>query len=391
MTVVAVIVALLCCAWLLQAWLVARNLGQLADLAALTPPDPESWPSVSAIVPIRNEAADLAASLESRLADGYPDLEIVAVDDRSDDATPQILAEFAARDARVRVVRIDELPAGWLGKVHALNCGAGAATGEWLLFSDADIELVPGMLAKAVAHCEAEEIDVLALMPEFRSRSVVVGLLWSIFMRVLTMAMSPKTVRDDQSKAGAGSGAFTLVRRSAYERTPGFEHLRLETGDDVALGMMCKRHGARCELIGGRGAASVSIYDSWDEFLHGIEKNGSTMAGAPFPVIAFAFLIAACVEYSPIVALAMGFSAHIWWLAALGALTFVLATLANLGPLYRNTGLWLPALLWPIGWPLMAFGMLRSVWLVHKRGGVVWRGTFYPLAEVLEAQRFRIG
>ena len=391
MTVLAAIVAALCCLWIAQAALVFRNLSQIRDLAKLTPPDPGRWPRVTTIMPARNEATDIAASLESRLTDGYPDLEIVVVDDRSEDATPQIVAGFSAKDARVRCVRVDELPEGWLGKVHALHRGVEAASGEWLLFSDADIEVAPGMLGRAIAHCESNGFDLLALIPEFRSRSGMVDLLWAIFVRVMAMAASPNSVRNPRSKVAVGSGGFTLVRRSMFDRTAGFEHLRLETTDDMALGAMCKAAGARCEYVNGRKAASVSIYDDLPAFFRGVEKNGSSLATAPFVAVAAVFAFLACLEYSPLVALGLGLGAHIGWLALLGAAATVLATVATVVPLHRNTGLWLPALGWPLGWALMAAGVLRSAWLVHRRGGVLWRGTFYPIAEVLAAQRFRIG
>jgi hypothetical protein len=390
-TVLAVIVAAFCCVWFPQAAVVARNLGQMRDLAKLTPPDPPRWPSVSTIIPARNEAADIAVSLASRLADGYPNLELVVVDDRSEDETPHILAEFAARDERVRAVRIDDLPDGWLGKVHALDCGVRQATGDWLLFSDADVVIEPGMLARAVAHCEAEGFDLLALVPEFRSKSGGVDLLWAIFIRVMSMAASPDAVRNPASKVAVGSGGFTLVRRSAFDRTAGFEHLRLETADDMALGTMVKAAGARCDYVNGRGAVSVSIYDDLPAFFRGVEKNGSSLVGRPFAVVALVFALLGCVEYSPLVALGLGLGAHIGWLAWLGGVTALVATAATIAPLHRNTGLMLPALGWPLGWALMAGGVLRSTWLVHRRGGVMWRGTFYPIAELLDAQRFRIG
>ncbi len=291
MTLLAVVIAGFCAIWVVQAALVFKNLGELKDLARLNPALPTAWPRVSVIMPARNEATDIAASLESRLGDAYPDLEIVVVDDRSDDDTPRIVAEFASRDPRVRPVRIDELPHGWLGKVHALDIGVREATGTWLLFSDADIEMAPGILGKAVAHCEANGLDLLAMAPEFRSRSAVVDMLWAIFMRVLSMAVSPKAVRDPDSKVAMGSGGFTLVRRDTFDLTPGFEHLRLETGDDVALGLMVKQAGGRCDFVNGRRAAVVSIYDDLPAFFHGVEKNGSTFAGTPFVALAAVFAL----------------------------------------------------------------------------------------------------
>ena len=139
-----------------------RHLGQLEDLARLEAPAPAAWPRVSVVIPARNEALGIARALESRLADGYPDLEIVVVDDRSDDNTPRIIADFAARDPRPKAVRVDELPHGWLGEVNALAVGAREATGDWMLFSDADVEVAPRMLSRAVAHCETRVVAAVA-------------------------------------------------------------------------------------------------------------------------------------------------------------------------------------------------------------------------------------
>jgi hypothetical protein len=387
-----IVVAAFAALWIAQAALVFVRLGEIEDLAKSNAPSPERWPSVSTVSAARNEAADLRESLESRLADGYPgELEVVVIDDRSDDATPDIIAEFAARDPRVRGVRVDELPDGWLGKVHALARGVEAASGEWLLFSDADIVVYPGALAKAVTHCEDNGFDLLALVPEFRSTSGIVDVLWAIFIRVMSIAVSPNDVRDPRKAVAVGSGGFTLMRRSVYDATPGFEHLRLETADDMALGTMAKAAGARCDYMNGRGAASVSIYGSLGEFYRGVEKNGSSLAQAPFALVALVFGLLGCLEYSPLVALGLGVAVQAWWLATLGAVVTVLATAATVAPLHRNTGLVWPGLLWPLGWAIMASGVLRSAWLVHRRGGVVWRGTFYPKDDVLEAQRYRIG
>jgi glycosyltransferase involved in cell wall biosynthesis len=129
-------------------------------------PEPVAWPRVS-VVMARDEARDIAAAVASRLADDYPDLELILVDDRSADGTGRIAAEAAGGDGRFAAVRVDDLPAGWLGKVHALHCGARRATGEWLLFSDGDVTVGPGMLRQAIAWCMAEKIDLLALVPAF--------------------------------------------------------------------------------------------------------------------------------------------------------------------------------------------------------------------------------
>ncbi|MRR12811.1 glycosyltransferase, partial [bacterium] len=130
-----------CVAWLFQAGLLALHLSRLRTVSRTAPPEPTTWPTVSAIVPARDEERSIASALRSRLSDDYPALQVVVVDDRSQDTTPALIAEIAALDDRIVPVRIEELPTGWLGKTHALARGVEAATGEWLLVSDADVHM----------------------------------------------------------------------------------------------------------------------------------------------------------------------------------------------------------------------------------------------------------
>ena len=390
MTGWSIALGMLCAVWLAQAALVFVHLAELRTLADLHPDAPPAWPRVSAIVPSRNQADELPHALGTRLAEDYPDLEVVVVDDRSSDATASVLATMAAQDVRLRPIRIEDLPARWLGKVHALARGADAATGEWLLVSDADIEIAPGTLRRAVAVCVADGLDFLTLVPEFRSRSGVVDVLLAVFTRAFSTFVSPAAVRNPHSAAAAGSGAFMLLRRSAYARTPGFEWLRMETADDMALGLMMKQSGARCELMNGRGSARVSIYDSLGEFHRGVEKNAGSLIGVPFAVTALLIALAACVELSPIVAIAFGVGAGVPWLVACGVGAAALATACTVAASTRNTGRVMPALAWPAGWLLVASGILRAAWLARRRGGVVWRDTFYPRADLLEGRRLKL-
>lgn len=389
MLVVDIALAVLCAAWFLQALVVFVHLVEIHTLLDLPYAPPATWPRVSTIVPARDEAASIGTALRTRLDDDYPDLELVVVDDRSADDTPRVVSELAASDSRVVPIRIEEVPEGWLGKLNALEQGTHAATGEWLLFSDADIHLERGTLRRAVAFCESTGCDFIALVPEFRSRSFAVNVLWSVFMRILMMAFSPAAIRNPRKPMGMGSGSFMLVRRATYDATEGFEHIKMETGDDVAFGMMVKRSGARCEFMNGRGAAWLPSYPSMRDFLRGIEKNGATFAGAPFAILAAGTVIAGLVEFSPLITLAVGLTRGPAWLTWLGAATLAIATAANVASLHVGTRTYVPALLWPLGWLGMAGGVLRSVWLAKRRGGVMWRGTFYRNEQLLEGQRFK--
>lgn len=375
-----------CVLWFVQATLMFLHISRLRTVARLDTPSPARWSTVSVIVPARDEALTIGEALKSRLDDDYPALQIVAVDDRSTDGTDAIIAEIAEQDPRVTPLRIDTLPEGWLGKVHALDRGITQATGEWLLLSDADVHIARGGLRKAIAYCEAEGLDFLALVPEFRSRSFAVDVLWSVFMRVLATFVDPARVRDPRSRTAMGSGAFMLARRSTYDRTPGFAHLRLDTTDDLSFGVMMKRAGARCDFANGRGIARVSIYDSVGGFFRGVEKNAGSLVRAPLVAVLALLGAAGFVELSPFIAL----TTQSVFVQVIGFAALVVATLATVTALRVGTGMVAPALLWPLGWLLVAAGIARSAWLLARRGGVVWRDTFYSREKLAQGQRFRM-
>jgi glycosyltransferase involved in cell wall biosynthesis len=206
-------------------------------LADERPASPSTWPRLSVVVAACNEASTLEAALATLLAQDYPELEIVVIDDRSTDGTAEIVDRLAARDPRVRAVHVRELPDGWLGKVHALHVGAARATGDWVLFTDADVHLAPGVLRRAIAVCLTDELDHLAVLPDARAGTLVeeiaVDAMGQIFLE----------------KHGAGVGAFNLVRRSAFARTAGFSWLRMEVLDDVGLGELMRQAGAQSEPL----------------------------------------------------------------------------------------------------------------------------------------------
>lgn len=390
MVAFAIVLTVFCLLWLVQAGVVANHLARIRTLTQLKRPAPERWPTVTAIVPARDEAATIGSALASRLSDDYPALDVIVVDDRSEDGTGRIATETAAGDPRVKVLRIDELPEGWLGKLNALKQGVASASGEWLLLSDADVHLERGTLRRAMAYCLSDGFDFIALVPEFRSPSFAVNVLWCTFMRVLALSLDPAAVRDPRSKVSAGSGSFMLVRRSIYDASPGLEHLRMETGDDMAFGAMMKRAGARCDFMNGRQAAWLLSYPSFGEFLRGIEKNGGTFANTPLALFICVLALLGVLEYSPLAALVTGLVTGIEWLMWLGALSTAAATATSVAVLFVATGRVVPALLWPLGWLGMAAGLLRSVHRAHSRGGVDWRGTFYSADELLAGQRFKL-
>ncbi len=367
-----------------------RNLAHLERLDRLPAPEPEAWPRVSIVMAARDEAADVGDAVRSRLADDYPDLQVILVDDRSTDGTGEAAVAAAGGDERFSLVRVDELPSGWLGKVNAMQQGLAQADGEWLLFSDGDVAVKPGTLRQSIGYCESRDIDLLALVPSFKAGSFLIDGVWVVFMRGLIVMADPAKVRDPASKVALGAGAFNLVRRSAYEATGGFEHLRMETGDDVALASMVKKAGGQLDLVDGSMYANVAIYRSVRELMVGIEKNGSTTAAVPFPLLLLGFALLTGLVFAPFMAAAVGLTAGPAWLGVVGLFTLAIYTASEMYGLWRNTGMWFPAIVWPVGFLILVYGMLRSTWLAHRRGGVYWRETFYSLEELEAGRRFKL-
>jgi glycosyltransferase involved in cell wall biosynthesis len=376
LSTVAVILALGCLAWWGMAAAIHRNLRPAPWLRKLRPVEPEAWPIVSVVIPAKDEAETLEAAMATRRAEDYPGLEIVLVEDRSSDGTAAIADRMATGMEGLRVEHIRALPPGWLGKVHALQRGVELATGDWVLLTDADVHLTPGTLRRCVAHCEERGIDFLALVPRLRPVSPLLDATLVVFLQLICMGLRHRAVRDPGSSVGMGSGSFNLVRRAALLEHGLLEKVRLEVADDLALGLAAKAAGLRCDVALGGDAVQVTFYPSLGAMFRGSEKNGYAVLGRYSLwrtwLGAGAF---ALVWLAPL--LAMG----AWWQPAvqiLGTVTLMLAT-AQLGGLARSNG-WSPtvALLWPVGAVLFTAMMLRSGWLGWRRGGLVWRDSFYP-------------
>ncbi len=372
-------------AWSLYALLRSRlAIPKLADDRS---PAPARWPRVSLIVPARNEERELEHAVRSRLGDDYPDLQVVIVEDRSTDRTPDIADRLARDDARVKVVHVTELPHGWLGKLHAMHRGVAEADGEWLLFSDADVEFAPGTLRRAIARCEHDGRDHMAALPSFREHGVALDATLDVFCHVLFAAGRLWQVTDPSSSAAVGGGMFNLVRRETFDRSPGFEWLRLEIADDVALGQMLKKSGARPIVVDATGAVTLDFYRTLGEMAYGLEKSGFAIIGR----YSYALLVLSCVSgFLAEAGFFAGFAHPALWVKALAGATLAVACVTNvIGARWMGRSI-LPALLFPFGMASMAAMALRSGWLVWRRGGVAWRGTVYPVRELRANSRLTL-
>ena len=375
-----------CVYWLWMGVGAVRVVRAVPLLAKLNPPEPENWPTVSVVIPACNEAENLEAAVATVLEQDYPELEIILIDDRSTDGTGEIVDRIADDDGRVRPLHVTHLPDGWLGKVHALARGVELAAGRWLLLTDADVHLAGDTLRRAVAYCEHRGLDHLAAAPEMWSAGFILDVAIAAFLRSFCVVMRCWAIEDPRSSAYVGVGAFNLVRRSAFERTDGFEWLRLEAADDVGLGMMLKRSGARCCLVSATGQVGLYWYRSVAEMAQGLEKAFATVAGCSILRLLAVCLSIAALEFAPLVALMpLGNSGLAWaGLAMIATGTFSVVVLAR----GADVPIW-PGLFSPLGVLFNTALFLRAGWLGMWRGGIVWRGTLYPSRMLRKGSRVK--
>ncbi|MFT7462140.1 MAG: cellulose synthase/poly-beta-1,6-N-acetylglucosamine synthase-like glycosyltransferase [Pseudohongiellaceae bacterium] len=377
-----------CVVWIASAALALRSITAIPQLTELHPSAPQHWPRVSVIVPACNEAATLPEAAAKLTALDYPNLELIFVDDRSTDGTTAIVDDLAARDERTVAVHVTELPTDWLGKPHAMERGLEAATGEWVLFTDADVHFAPQTLRDAIAWSVAEEVDHLTVLPDLDADGFALQATLASFGRYFTLGQHLWKVNDDNSSASVGVGAFNLVRRSALQQTAGLPWLALETVDDLALGQLMKASGAKSRVLWGQDALAVHWYPTLSEMTVGLEKNTFPAVGCSLWRLAAMALVILFLDWTPVGILL--FPSLPLWLRAASLITIVVCLLS---------GAWIarwarrplaPALAVPLGSAIMAFILLRSGIVGAARGGVRWRGTFYPSELLRRGSRVKL-
>ena len=366
-------------------------------------------PAVSVVIPARDEAPSLRRALPTVLSQDYPRLEVFVVNDRSTDHT-QVVAEAAvaapaagdgagvplgARGARAVVQRIDALPAGWLGKTHALYQGARSASGEWLLFADADVSFEPTALRRAVEYAEKESLDHLTLIPKLDPAGYWLrGVVAFFYMSYMIMLGRYRT-NVPGSRVGLGIGAFNLLRRDAYGAIGTYAALRLSAADDLALGRAVKRAGLKQRVLTAVGtdreAPPIRLrwYDSLPDFFRGVEKNVLPICGYNPLAVVFVALASQLTSVLPVLApLYAGVRNRRGTCAAYAAAAALnYASSVLFGGHQRHPRPMVLALGQPVCGVLSCYALLRATTTVLKAGGVTWRGTFYPLRLLRAAER----
>src|SRR5579862_1469924 len=378
---------ILALAWLSRIIDAAIGMPSVADISSAewdrNPVMPSGNPKVSIIVPARNEETDIAQCLSSLLDLDYGDYDVIAINDRSTDRTGEIMEELArahtaAGKSILRVTHHRELPSGWLGKTHAMWTGANQATGDWLLFTDADVLFKRDSLRRAVAYVEAERADHLVLFPQMITKTAGESMMIAFFQTMFVFGHRPWKVADPKSRDHIGVGAFNLIRRRVYEAVGTYEALRMEVLDDMKLGKVVKNAGFAQHNVFGGDLISLR----WARGAMGVVDN---LTKNFFAVLSFQWwrtLLSAFglafLNLGPFLGVCL---AHGW-----ARLPYAIA-LASIFAIYVGMS-WrsrIPAyyfVLHPVSTAFFIYTLLLSMFHALWNDGIIWRGTKYGLDEL---------
>ena len=351
-------------------------------------------PRVSIIVPARNEEESVEQCLRSLLSLDYDNYEVIAVNDRSTDRTGEIMERvmhdfhFSQQKREVghpmstspelRIIQHSELPAGWLGKTHAMWTAAKTASGAWLLFTDADVLFKPDSVRRALAYAEHEHADHVVLFPRMIMKRPGEYMMIAFFQSMFMFGHRPWKVADPSTDDHMGVGAFNLVRRRVYEAVGTYEALRMEVLDDMKLGKVVKNAGFAQRNVFGGDLISIRWAHGAFGVVNNLTKNFfAVLSFQSWRTVISAFGLA-FLNYGPFLGLWL---AHGWALAPYG-IALVSMLLIYIGISWRSA---VPAyyfLLHPVSTTLFIYTLLRSMILTLWNDGIVWRGTKYPLEEL---------
>jgi glycosyltransferase involved in cell wall biosynthesis len=399
---------ILALAWVSRIVDAALGMPSVADVSRpewdRNPVSPAGNPRVSIIVPARNEEETIEQALNTLLALDYDNYEVIAVNDRSTDSTGEIM-ERIEKDPRpfdklragsvpaknagtrtghpyhaptFRVVHHRELPAGWLGKTHAMWTATNQATGEWLLFTDADVLFKPDSLRRALAYAEAVPADHVVLFPRMIMKRPGEYMMIAFFQTMFMFGHRPWKVADPSTDDHMGVGAFNLVRRRVYDAVGTYEALRMEVLDDMKLGKVVKKAGFAQRNVFGGDLISIRWAKGAMGVVNNLTKNFFAVLSFQWWRTVISALGLAFLNFGPFLGV---FLAH-GWMRVPYVVALVSMFAIYIGMSWRSAVPPYYFLLHPLSTALFIYTLLRSMILTLWNDGIEWRGTKYPLEEL---------
>ncbi len=339
---------------------------------------------VSVIVPARDEERNIGRCVEALLAQTYPSLEIIVVDDNSTDSTPQILSALSRDDQRLRIVPGRPLPSGWAGKPHALSQGADQARGAWLCFVDADTFAAPQLIASTLAVAEQQNVDLLSILTAQTLQTFWERVLLPLVFTAISVGYPGERVNDPDQPDAIANGQFILIRRETYESVGRHAAIRDSIVEDRDLARMVKNQGYRLMVADGRHLANTRMYTGFREVWEGWTKNiyfglegrvgllalGAFVSlfgalGLPFWLIGSAQWLLQSQSWQTV--LIFGQACLLFF--AIAVVRARVARAFGISSLY--------ALTFPLGALIFAAMMLSSVYHTLWGKGVTWKGRTY--------------
>ena len=381
---------LMAMSWLYRSVTALRGMASVLDLTErdqhnLPALPANEGPDVTVIIPARDEQDSIQATLESLLDSEGISAQIVAIDDRSEDRTGEIMDAAAAKSSQdtntLEVIHNRDLPPGWLGKPHALALGVARARAPWLLFTDGDVIFAPQALQLALRAAAKAGADHFVLMPTLTHEGLLAAGVQGSIQVLGQWAARMWKVDDPKAKDFFGVGGFNLLRADAVEAFGGVERLRMEIVEDVSLGWLVKKELRRKSMmVLGPGLANIAWMRGPFGIVSLLEKNA--FAGFRYSiataVLATALLVVQAVV--PLLALAAG-----PWGVAASCTTYLSIAMSFYANRKLNGVSPFLSILYAPSVLILAWSFVRSTILTLKRGGVTWRGTLYPLDDLKRA------
>lgn len=260
-------------AWIGYIMIIQRNYKKMPHLSNM-PLEKliQNPPLISIIIPSRNEENRIRKCIETLKKQTYPNLEIIIVDDSTDN-TVEVIKSIAGKDNRFKIIKQEKLQPGWVGKPFAVQQGSKIAKGKWLLFIDADTHYDPKLVEKALEHTIKEKLDMLSLVPQHLCQSF-----WEKVIQPIPLAMLPAIlplakVNDPKSKVATAFGPFILIRKSVFDKVGGYESIKSKIADDAELAKLVKGSGFRLELANAQTMMKIRMYEKFNDIWTGWSKN----------------------------------------------------------------------------------------------------------------------
>lgn len=340
--------------------------------------DSKELPSVSIIIPARNEEEKIKPALVSIIELDYPAKEIIVIDDRSTDKTGEIIEDLKRQFPEITVYHLAGIPEGWLGKNFALQFGADNSKGELLLFTDADVVMEPSSLKKAVSYMLREKLNHLTITPHVIMPGIFMNMFVAAFSIYLSFFTRPWRVKKKNSKFSIGIGAFNLIERNSYQKINGHTYIKNRPDDDIKLGQIIKKNGLKQDVLFGKDYLKIEWYSSVKSIVDGLSKNMfaglnySTLNVLMFSVFIFFFSI------FPVIALFVTKGAAL----ALNISLIIILIVVYFEIQRVSNARWWYFISFPSASAFFIYIICRSMVLTLRNKGINWRGTFYSIDQL---------